>query len=181
MFDLWDLLVLVWSTVHNLDDPFVIISAASLGGGTLAAMRRLDGVRDADSWRTASRRVLVGSMITATTSGALAAVGVELFPTYPKLVLGLIVFFSAVVDTTTDEGRSWIVREILGRLLAMFDAARNGGKYSPPTPGSPPTPASKPTSTPEVPGPSTNNSTSTPSAETPKVNQPAPRPKKGPW
>ena len=167
MFDLWDLLVLVWSTVHNLDDPFVIISAAALGGGTLAAMRRLDGVRDADSWRTSARRVLVGSMITATTSGALAAVGVELFPTYPKLVLGLIVFFSGVVDTTTDEGRSWVQREILGRALAMFDAARNGGKYSPPTP--------------EVPGPSTNNSTSTPSAETPRVNEPAPRPKKGPW
>ncbi len=190
MFDLFDLIVLFWSSVHNLNDPFVIIAASALGGGTLAAMRRIDADEMGDNWRNATKRVVVGAVVTATTSGAAAAVGLELAPNYPKLVLGLIVFVSGIVDTTTDDGRAWIQREIFGRLLAMFDAAR-GGKYNPPSPP-PPTPVPPAPSPSPAPWskPASPPATSTPTPEAPRVesmtNQAstpnaAPNPKKGPW
>lgn len=185
MFEFWDLLVLVWSGVHKLDDPFAIIFGSAVGGGTLAAMRRLDAVRDSDSWRTSARRVFVGAMITGTVSAAAAAVGLELFPRYPKLVLGLIVFLSGVVDTTTDDGRAWIVREFIGRLLAIYDAGR-GVKYTPPRTLEPRSPASNPgpeLSTDAGEGNDTQpREGSTPSNGPSTINKSAPRQtKKGPW
>lgn len=129
-----DALLLVWGLLHALEDPVVIVACAAIGGACGAFTRRLDGAAWSNGFWPVVGNAAVGGVLTGITSAAAAFVGMELFPRYPKLVVGAILFASGIVDTTTDTGRNWVQREVFGRLLALFDAARNGGRYVPPTP-----------------------------------------------
>ncbi len=129
----FELFLTVWGLLHSLDDPVVIVTCAAIGGGAAAFARRLDGAPWSAGCLWVVGNASIGAVLTSITSAAAAFVGMELFPRYPKLVIGAILFITGVVDTTTDAGRSWIQREVFGRLLALFDAARNGGRYVPPS------------------------------------------------
>lgn len=197
-----DAFLIVWGLLHTLEDPVVIVACAAIGGAAGAFTRRLDGATWSNGCAVVVANAIAGAVLTAITSAAAAFVGMELFPKYPKLVVGLILFASGIVDTTTDTGRNWVQREVFGRLLALFDAARNGGRYVPPTPspGVPPPvvpapippavappvqpPAASPAGpvgVPPVPSPPTQGSPT--SGELSKVPTATPNPqaKKGPW
>lgn len=143
----FELFLTVWGLMHALDDPVVIVGCAAVGGGAAAFARRLDGAPWSSGCLWVIGNASIGAVLTAITSAAAAFVGMELFPRYPKLVIGAILFTTGVVDMTTDAGRSWVQREMFGRLLALFDAARNGGRYVPPSN----TPTGAPSASPVVP------------------------------
>lgn len=181
-----DALLLLWGLVHSLEDPVVIVVLSSIGGGCGAAMRRLDESRFVDGVAVALLRIASGAVATAVGSGAAALVGMSLFPRSPTLILGLVVLLSGIVDTSTDQGRAWVLRELIGRLLAMFDAARNGGRYVAPT--APPTvqPTVPPTSAPHASQPIGTPPRSPTSSQGPTIEQGQPtqgpvKPKKGAW
>lgn len=121
---MFEWLVFVWAFIHNLDDPLVISLFAAIGGGCGAAMRRIDGAKEGASVIKTLVNMFVGGTITAITSGAAAMIGIELAPRFPKTVLGAIILSSGIIDTTTDDGKSWIKRELFGRALLIFDAAK---------------------------------------------------------
>lgn len=193
-----DALLLLWGLLHTLEDPVVIVACAAIGGTCGAFTRRLDGATWSNGFWPVVGNAAIGGILTGITSAAAAFMGMELFPNYPKLVVGAILFASGIVDTTTDSGRNWVQREIFGRLFAMFDSWK-GGRYVPPT--SPVGPANVPAAGPiQSPGvhvpptqppsapiglpPKPTAQVSPENCETSTVgttNPPATPKKKGPW
>lgn len=164
----------------------LVVVAAAIGGASGAAMRRLDSVKPDDTTARTLVRVVVGAVLTGLTSAALAAIGIDYFPNSPRTVFGFILLVSGVVDTSTDDGRAWVQREILGRCLAVFDAMR-GARYTPPTeanranvsPGTSPTSPSNPPG-PTVP-PKPTGPIPPPNGGKPTPPQNGGKPNKGTW